>query len=815
MTTNPHTSRYVAYQEPDVKPAPILAVGPLAWVRKNLFSSVLDTLLTLVGLVLIVTVVGGLFYWAISQANWFVITRNIRVLMVGTFPLEELWRVNLIALAVAFAVGFTLFAYTRMKLRSILIIGIGILLMAVLPTILQAVTQPAHAYLSVGNQAISSGTSTAEPISQLGFIGREGEVVSVAVAPQNNADEQIAGLGGFFDRSTQALFTATMNRIRSQARLDALQDRLNGGDLLTDIQREELTQDAAAITIPEAITETYQLGTTSVFIEILSGETLEPIAQATLDSASEPLRVTLPANGWYILLKTVAEDAEATVLLETTGIYPMIERNLSAQGGTRVIEYLRLNDGYESRATRPQLEGNNITPMFVTDNQYQGTRPFNDYLRLQVGPFISVLNLFIIPFAGVALVGFGAAAGLMKLLPAPRIRVFNPRITVRSAVTWLWVIVLVGTFVLLYGIDRLDAAGLGGLIARFFWIGMMFFAGMNINRTFGRPLLAVTMILGLVQIVIGEGFSVEFIQSALEQDATRLLLPLLGILAWLGVGYFFAKRGAQSGTIYLGEKRALIGYIISAVLWAGALLLIPLLVGSAVASSTLTQAQANNLLEPTDSRRWGGFLLTVLLTVTSIIASFPLGVGLALGRRSSLPVVKWICTLFIELVRGVPFITILFMAQLLVPLINPSLANVDAVTRAIIGTTLFSAAYLAENVRGGLQSIPSGQEEAAKALGLSTWQMTLFITLPQALRTVLPALVGQCLALFKDTSLVALVGLQDLTGISRAIIAQAEYVGLQSEVYIFIGIIYFVFSYIMSAVSRRIEASGSGAARRI
>ena len=221
-------------------------------------------------------------------------------------------------------------------------------------------------------------------------------------------------------------------------------------------------------------------------------------------------------------------------------------------------------------------------------------------------------------------------------------------------------------------------------------------------------------------------------------------------------------------------------------------------------------------LQPTvDTNLWGGLFLTLVISIVGIVASFPIGIVLALGRRSNMPVVKALCVSFIELVRGVPLITVLFMAMLLVPLLNPGLASVENVFRAIVGFTLFSAAYLAENVRGGLQSVPFGQEEAGRALGLSGWQVIVLITLPQALRAVIPALVGQCIALFKDTSLVVLVGLTDLTGMSKGVISQAEYVGLQTEVYVFISIMYFVFSYAMAFVSRRIEASGSGKARRL
>ncbi|NJC98907.1 MAG: amino acid ABC transporter permease [Anaerolineales bacterium] len=204
---------------------------------------------------------------------------------------------------------------------------------------------------------------------------------------------------------------------------------------------------------------------------------------------------------------------------------------------------------------------------------------------------------------------------------------------------------------------------------------------------------------------------------------------------------------------------------------------------------------------------WGGLLLTFLLTVVGILFSFPLGVLLALGRRSELPIVRWFSVAYIELVRGVPLITILFMAQLMLPLFLPEGLTIDRVLRAMVGITLFSAAYLAENVRGGLQAIPKGQYEAAHALGLSGAQTMIFIILPQALRLIIPILVGQFIAVFKDTSLVAIVGLFDLVGIARTVLAQPEFLGLQREVYAFISLLYWVLSYGMSYLSQRLEES--------
>jgi His/Glu/Gln/Arg/opine family amino acid ABC transporter permease subunit len=216
------------------------------------------------------------------------------------------------------------------------------------------------------------------------------------------------------------------------------------------------------------------------------------------------------------------------------------------------------------------------------------------------------------------------------------------------------------------------------------------------------------------------------------------------------------------------------------------------------------------------TRVWGGLLLTLLLTIVGIGASFPLGVALALGRRSDLPAVKWTSTLFIEVVRGVPLITVLFMAKLIIPFFSSALSNIDLTLRMMIGVTLFSAAYLAENVRGGLQIIPHGQIEAARALGMNPILTTTFIVLPQALRAVIPAIVGQFISLFKDTSLVAVVGLFELVGIVDTIVkGQPVYRPYQREAYIFVAIIYFVISYAMSDVSRRLEASGAGSVRQV
>ena len=203
---------------------------------------------------------------------------------------------------------------------------------------------------------------------------------------------------------------------------------------------------------------------------------------------------------------------------------------------------------------------------------------------------------------------------------------------------------------------------------------------------------------------------------------------------------------------------------------------------------------------------WGGLMLNLLLAVVGIAASFPLGVALALGRRSNLAVIRLFSTLFIELVRGVPLISILFMGSIILPLFLPEDVRIDRVVRALIGITLFSAAYMAENVRGGLQAIPEGQYDAARAIGLSGPLTTLLIILPQALRLVIPTIVGQFISLFKDTTLVQIIGLIEILGIGKSIVlGNPEWVSAQAEVYLFIGAVFWVFTYAMSYGSRQLE----------
>lgn len=205
--------------------------------------------------------------------------------------------------------------------------------------------------------------------------------------------------------------------------------------------------------------------------------------------------------------------------------------------------------------------------------------------------------------------------------------------------------------------------------------------------------------------------------------------------------------------------------------------------------------------------RWGGFMLTLLVAVTGVVTSLPIGIALALARRSDLPVIKWAAIIFIEVIRGVPLITILFMASNMLPLFLPDGVTFDKLLRALVAVALFSSAYMAEVVRGGLQAIPKGQYEAAAALGLGYWRTTALVILPQALRLVIPSIVNTFLGLIKDTTLVSIIGLFDLLGVIQSGNADPRWATPNTAFtgYAFVGAIFWTMCFGMSRYSQRLE----------
>ncbi len=323
------------------------------------------------------------------------------------------------------------------------------------------------------------------------------------------------------------------------------------------------------------------------------------------------------------------------------------------------------------------------------------------------------------------------------------------------------------------------------------------------NNCFWRPQAALLLVIALLGMAwglqgnpvarnIAVGVTViaaafAFLPYSLERMGLDVRLLLLAGIPALGVGYALA-RWTPLGT---GLRITLAGVVIF-------LLTLVLLRGLPGVPG----------MQPVGVIYWGGLMLNLILAVGGITLSLPIGIALALGRRSNLPVVKALCVTFIEVFRGVPLITLLFMSQVLVPLAFPQDFPLNSLLRAGIIITMFSAAYMAENIRGGLQALHPGQAEAARALGLAGWQTTLLISLPQAIRNVIPAIVGQFIGLFKDTSLVYIIAMLDIVETGRTfILGNPEYLQSAREMFVFVALVFWIFTYGMSYVSSKVEES--------
>ena len=306
-------------------------------------------------------------------------------------------------------------------------------------------------------------------------------------------------------------------------------------------------------------------------------------------------------------------------------------------------------------------------------------------------------------------------------------------------------------------------------------------------------------LLGAVIGLMWRLISGKFSTAALIIFLIPLALREVPLFSWTTRFHLLVVAGAGAGAFYLGAYLPIQRSVRAAVYVLLAYLVVMLVILRGYSGDAGPMPTVTTIL-------WGGLMLSLLLAFFGITLSFPLGVALALGRQSKLPAIRVISVVYIEFIRGVPLISLLFMGQVMLQLFLPDgFPLVDRVLRALVAIILFSAAYTAENVRGGLQSISRGQYEAAQALGLSTYRTTMHIILPQALRAVIPVLVGQFISLFKDTTLVALVGLFDLLGIARTITANPDWLGTQQEVFVLVAALFWIFSYTMSYASRRIE----------
>lgn len=787
---------------------PLLAVGPLAWIKKNLFNTVWDGLLTIIVIFIVGSVGVSFVNWTVGQANWYTINFNIRLLMLGRYEPEYEWRVTLVVLLFAFTISLALAAWARIGRGFATFIAVIIALTFILPVVITS-TLPLPPYYSAAGTFKIGGDNGQAPQGQLGFTGRAGETVTVRLADQYaGSDAALAQVHSFADAAVNTALNAAANRLTAEARVAEL-TALLATDSLTPNQRSRAEGDLSRLTVPPPVVETLKLNQVPVTVSILNGTTMEPLENGviTLEDASALLTVTLPEDGWYVLKKEL-DDPEAISILETTGIYPILERNISrsADEGNpasgSVSQYVRMTDTYTTEAARPVGEDGKPLPFIVvTSNQYRGTSVLNDYLRLYVAPFLNQVNFFFLVIFVVGAAGYVSGRVLDKSF-SPSIR---PHATTSRLVLWLLLVVPVISFVAIWGFSTDGVRLVLNVLFTLAWLAAAYLAGTQLIQLSGSLALTAFTALSLFILValILRDQNIIFgllneLANGLDAEPQTILAVALGLTALVGILIALVGR-------YRGRRTSPRTFVIGVVICAVVIVICRL------GAQSLPPALAN-ALPLTDTRRWGGVLLTMLLTIVGIIGSLPLGILLALGRRSKYPVISTACVIYIELLRGIPFITVLFMAQLLIPLINPALASFPGAFRAMIATVLFTAAYNAEVVRGGLQAIPGGQDEAAKALGLNGLQVTLFITLPQALRLVIPPMMGNFVGMFKDTSLVAIVGLLDLTGMAQNIVSQTEFLGLRRETFMFISIFYFVFSYVIAAISRRIESTGAGQA---
>src|SRR5882724_6745542 len=297
----------------------------------------------------------------------------------------------------------------------------------------------------------------------------------------------------------------------------------------------------------------------------------------------------------------------------------------------------------------------------------------------------------------------------------------------------------------------------------------------------------------------GPARAVDWLRRNLFSSVANTLLTLLVLaLLWLVVPSFF-EWAITHATVAGDSKDACTG---DGACWTfiklRLLTVFPLLAGILLVGGVAG-------LPFVDTSLWGGLMLDVIISFVTVAGALPLGILLAIGRRSQLPVIRYFSIGFIELWRGVPLLTVLFMSAVMVPLFLPYGVSIDRLIRAMVAFTLFNAAYMAETVRGGLQGVPIEQEEAAYSVGLKWWQVQVFVTLPQALRIVVPGIVNNIVDLFKDTSLVTIIGLADLLGAVNQSLKDPAWLGLAKEGYVFTAFVFFVCCFGMSSYSRRFE----------
>lgn len=676
---------YVAPSDPPPsRRAPRGTVGAVGWMRQNLFNGPINTILTFVMLALVFLGLRELVTWSIQDAQWGVINNNLRLFNIGRYPVDEIWRIELLALLLMFLSGIGLAIWGGASRNFFLTVGVVVVTLILVPIAADQI-EPASLYYIVEED---------EFYGPQRFVGDEGDIVEISVVAMNRnsfAAEDNDPIRGLLESAPGANSSRLAWSTIKRSVNDDLEDRR---EALAEADAGQ--EEAVRAEFEPTVFENYNL---LIDVQLLDAD--GEIVAETFSVPNDPnvtLEVELPEDGWYIVNAVVLEGQPPRV--DTAGLsLPRAPFRKSTENTG--VAFIRL-DGVEIYNVRP-------------DDIEERTDEYGPI------PDLEALDT----------VGECYSPDPLACQTAEAVTTFNGDRTVAEYV-------------------RLQL-------------------GPYMNAV-GGP-----VIIGIV---------------------VFLLAYLLG---------YYATQSTNPLHLKTVNRFAVLG-------WLGMFPISWLVLGG---SATLTALSPGAEFDSVDLVLWEGLLLTLILTFISVFLSFPLGILLALGRRSGLPVIGTFCVVFIEVIRGAPLITILFFAKNIIPFFAEGLTELEDVLRMLVGLTLFSAAYQAEIVRGGLQIIPKGQTEAAQALGLNNFYTNTFIIMPQALRAVIPASMSQFVSLFKDTSLVQIIGLFELIGIAEIILnGQQRYRLAVREAYLYIGAIYFMIAFIMSAISRRLEETGSGSTRR-
>ena len=669
----------------EVKP-PNTSKGFVRWLRDNLFSTWYNTILTCLGLVLLFFFFRGFFIWVFTQANWAVIPAHLQILMIGPYPIEQVWRIGIVFCTLLALLGLSAGIWKGRILQiAIAVAGVCLLL------------------LLIPLDVVKEGEDTSATLvfnlnifyliffKRIWLLGGLGLLAATYLLGRDKPEFKRSVIIGWL-----LSFPWTMIVLRGFGQITDLQMLMIEAYPLEQVRRIGII-----------------LCTTSVLLGFSAGIWRGIVRQIAIAIAGVGiLFLLIPLD-----IVTEVDNTPATLEFNLNIFYLIFFKRTWLLGGLVLFGATFLL-GREKKTYKQWVITGWILSFPVAMIILHG---FSDtdlqILMIESYPTEQVGRI------GIILCTLSVLLGL-------------------SATVWRGIVLKIAIAIAAVG------------------------------------LLLLLLPLNIVQDADNASTALKFNLNIINLIFVKRIWLLVGLV--LFVATYLLRRDKNTS-----ERWVITGWILSFP-WT---MIVLLEFGKSTISTT----------------DWGGLLLTLILAAVGIVACFPLGVLLALGRRSQLPAIRWVSTVYIETIRGVPLITILFMGSILLPIFMPGDFQLDKVIRAMVALTLFSSSYMAENIRGGLQAVPSGQVEAAQAVGLTYPKTMLFIVLPQAIRAVIPAIVGQSIALFKDTSLVSVVGLLDLLGVGRTILGSSKWSGNYAEVWFFIAIIYFVFSFSMSIVSQKIE----------